>query len=667
MSGIKDQDRIQALRKRLYERGRAAEPASKHTLSDTEHEVARSWSDKPRQQIDAVKKIAQKQVQRTAAQYTAQDTSTTVEAVQNTATQETSMAPRKKKRGYRFKLLLAGVLFFVLAMGISSTLLIIGKPTISGENITLAVTAPFTIGGGEVLPVQVGITNDNTVPIESATLIVEYPLGTQSASEERNELFVERLTLDTVTSGQTVNVPLRAVVFGEENDEKEIKVSIEYRVSGSNATFFKEADPLRFKINSSPIIVRADALKKVSSGQETEVELTITSNAQNALSQVLVKAEYPLGFDFTKASPEPNSAQNIWIIKNLEPEESKTITVTGIVIGKETDEYVINFTVGVPNERDPFSLASVFATTQTAFEIEQPFLDIALEIGGVANGEVIIEPGQQSGAAIDIKNTLDDTLYDIEVEVQLGGNALSDLDVGPPNGFYDSLNNKIVWDATNAPDLRELYPGRKTRLAFGIEPSSTVKETPQITLNVNVKARRVSESQVAEMLLGTAQSVIKVSTEPVVRSDIGYNSGIFSDRGPVPPKAEQKTTYTVSFMAENGTNNMGDTTVTATLPPYVTWLDTTSGAGTMTFDPIQRQVTWDAGDVEANAAAFGSFQVEILPSKTQIGTTPVLVNEQRLKATDLFTGTVVRAVNAAITTEMSTETGQPKENGRVVE
>lgn len=661
MSGIKDQDRIESLRKRLYERGRSAESTPKHTLSDTPTKVSRTWANAPTsKKVDTVRTATPVPEPAVAPTQPADNIFTTPKP-------DTSMAPKKKKRGYRLKLLLAGVIFFVSAVTISSLILIMGKPTISGENITVSVTAPFTIGGGEVLPVQVGVTNDNTVPIESATLIVEYPLGTKSANDERNELFVERLTLDTVASGQTVNVPLRAVVFGEENDEKDIKVSIEYRVSGSNATFFKEATPLRFKISSSPIIVSADALKKVSSGQETEIELTITSNAQTTLSEVLIKAEYPLGFDFTSSTPEPDGARNVWVISDLDPEESTTITITGIVVGKETDEYAINFTVGVPNERDSFAMASVFATAQTQFEIEQPFLDIDLEVAGVINSEVVIEPGQQTGGAIEIMNTLDDTLYDIEVEVQLGGNALSDLDVGPPNGFYDSLNNKIVWDASNAPDLRELRPGRKTRLAFGLLPSETVKETPTITLAVNVKARRVSESEVAETLNGTAQSVVKVSSQPNVLADVGFNSGLFNDRGSVPPKAEVETTYTISFMAENGTNNLGDAVVTATLPSYVRWLDNTSGAGSFSYDASQRIVTWNAGDVSANAASFASFQVGFISSKTQIGTTPVLVGEQRLRATDLFTGTVVRDVNSAITTEMSTETGQPKGNGRVTE
>lgn len=656
MSGIKDQDRIDALRKRLYERGRPAEPMQKHDLTDTKHDVARTWKTrpKPKPQTTESAKQAPKPTAPSRAEHA-------------TNSSQTTMAPTKKRKGYRLKIILAGVGFFVLATMVSSAVIMFGNKTISGENITVAVTGPFTIGGGEVLPVQVGVTNDNAVPIEAATLIVEYPLGTQSTGEERKELFEERLTLDTVASGETVNVPLRALVFGEENDEKEIRVSIEYRVTGSNATFFKEAEPLRFKINSSPIIVDAEALQKVSSGQETEVELTITSNAQNTLSEVLVKAEYPLGFDYTTANPSPDRAQNVWVISDLEPEESTTITITGLVVGKETDEYAINFDVGVPNAQDPYAMASLFATAQTEFEIEQPFLDIALEVGGVTNGESVVEAGQNVGSGIEIRNTLDDTIYDLEVEVQLGGNAISDLDVGPPNGFYDSLNNKIVWDVSNAPDLRELAPGRKLRLSFGIEPSNAVAEAPQVTLDVNVKARRVSESEVAEVLIGTAQAVMKVATEASVLADIGHNSGLFSDSGSIPPTAEKQTTYTASFMAENGTNDMSDVSVTATLPSYVTWLDTTSGAGSFVYDSVQRVVTWNAGDVDANGAAFGSFQIGFVPSKTQIGTAPVLVGEQRLKGTDLFTGTVVRDTNSAITSEMSLETGYAKDNGRVVE
>jgi len=522
MSGIKDQERIDALRERLYERGKTLEHSHKHALTDHKEEVRTQWTAPPKP-IESKPVITPEPISEPV-----------VELEKNT------MAPKKRKMGYRLKLVLLGIGFFMLAVVVSISIQLFGNNVISGENITLSVTGPFTIGAGDVLPLQVGITNSNAVDIESATLIVEYPKGTLSASEDQKELFNERLALDIVAAGETVNIPLRAIVFGEENDERNINVSIEYRVQGSNATFFKEADSLRFKINSSPIIVKVENVKKLSSGQETDITLTITSNSPTTLSELLVKAEYPIGFDFTSSTPEPSNAQNAWIIKDIEPEASKTIVIKGVVIGNDTAEHAINFTVGVPSERDQQSLASVFATAQTVFEVEQAFLGVALRVSGESTSEIVIAPSVNSSGQIEITNTLDDTIYDLTVEMFLGGNALSDLDVGPPNGFYDSLNNKIIWDVSNSPSLAELRPGRSTRLSFGVKPSTAITQTPQITLDVNVQARRISESQVSETLQGTAKSVLKIATIPTLRADAGFSSGIFTDSGSVHLKQKKK-------------------------------------------------------------------------------------------------------------------------------
>jgi hypothetical protein len=634
MSGIKDQEKIDELRRRLYERGNPDLHRESHPLTDTKEDVPEKW-EQPPQPIVA--------------------SPSAVRAVEK-ALQEQDMAPRKIQRNYRLKILMAGFGFFVLAMAISSLFLVFGRNNISAGNITIAATGPFTIGGGEELQMQVGITNGNTVAIESATLIVEYPDGTLSADEENKELFTERLSLETIGQGETINVPMRARVFGEENQEKLVKVSIEYRVRGSNATFFKEAEPLRFKISSSPIIVRADTLKKISSGQETEVKLTIISNSPSTLSEILIKAEYPVGFDFTKSSPAPEYGKNMWLIEDLEPETEQTVTITGVVVGKETDEYAINFSVGVPNERDQQSLASIFATAQTQFEIERPFLDIELEVEGASEGEAVIKPKERAYAVVNLKNVLDDTLYDIEVEVKLSGNAFSIYELSPSTGYFDASQNTITWDVSNTPALRQATPGDSKRVAFSVEPSGTVSRTPQINVNVNVKARRVSESQVAEYLEGTASSIIKVVSEPSIRSVVSHGSDIFVDSGPVPPVVGRATTYTVSMLIENGSNEITDAIVSTSLPGYVTWLDKTAGTGKLDYNPTTRAIEWSAGDVAANGEVYASFQVSLVPSQLQLGTTPTLVGEQRVKAIDRFTGTIVRDTHPAVTTQ--TEGGE---------
>ncbi len=680
MSGIKDSERIDALRKRLYERGTPEVERTKHTLSDTPVDVPHVWNRTPGQHppraaapVDTMPVAppprpapAPTPTYSTSAPLT-QVESPTARPLAAPRPSLATMSPRPTNKRYRLKMIAAGLIFFVLSIMVSIVFMTFGNGGISGENITITATGPFTIGGGEIMPVQVGINNDNQVAIESATLIVEYPRGTLSANEERKELFSERLPLDTIAAGETINVPLRAIVFGEENQEQEIKVSIEYRVAGSNALFFKEAESLRFKISSSPLVVTVDALKKISSGQETELTLTVRSNAQNTISDVLLIAEYPLGFSYSSAEPQPTGGQNQWRIDTLEPEETVSITIKGVVVGQATDEYAINFAVGVPNERDSRTLASIFATAQTQFEIEQPFLDIDMEIAGVINGTAVVKPVERSSVSIEVTNTLQDSIYDIVAEVQLSGNAISDLEVGPPSGFYDSNSKKITWDISSAPELEDLAPGETARLTFAIAPSEAAATSPEINIAVNIKARRVSESQVAETLTGTAKGTMKVATALTLDGFATHNNGVFTDVGPVPPRPEQKTSYTASFSLQNGTNDISGGVMTATLPTYVTWENQTNGAGTFTYDQVKRLVTWNVGKVSANASVFGSFQVSMVPSRSQLGTEPTLVGEQFFTANDLFTGTVVRSKSSPVTTEMSTEVGYNKGNGTVTE
>lgn len=650
MSGIKDSHNVEELRKRLYERGKSPVATELDELTPKESNVPRKFN------LDGSSK---------ADSATEAPTTTDVVAGANTSTIKPMPVSRKKRR-YRIKVLLAGVIFFVGALIVSSFFLMFGNNSISGENIAIAVTGPFTIGGGEVLPMQVGITNSNAVPIQSATLIVDYPSGTKAANDTQNDLFSERLPLDTIDSGETVNIPVRALVFGEENQEKSVSVSIEYRVQGSNATFFKEAEPLSFKISSSPIVVRADNLKKVSSGQETEVPITITSNAPAMIPEVLIKAEYPLGFDFTSSNPAPSSGQNMWLIENLEPETSQTVTVKGIIVGKETDQYAIHFTVGVPNERDSQNLASVFATAQTDFEIEQPFLDVGLAINDQSSEVVAIAPDTEAKVGVSVTNALDDSIYDMEIVVSLGGNALSLNDVNIlGDGYYDSTAKTVTFNVANTPSLQTIPPGETVTFDFTLDPRGDIARTPEVDITANVNARRVSDDRATETLVGTANATIQVMSQPIVRGEAGHNNGIFTDVGPIPPRVGIETSYSMSLMVENGTNDITDTVVMTTLPPYVEWKDQTAGAGTMTFNETTRVVEWHLGALDAGSATFASFQVGFEPRLTQAETLPVLMGEQRVRATDRFTGSVVRATNDPVTTELSTETGYKEDNGIV--
>ena len=192
MSGIKDQEKIDALRQRLYERGTQPKQTEAHTLEDI-----------PVEDVPKSFRVEEKKVVPPKAKPVLEPEPIEVPPPQETA----PMATKKQNRGYRLKVVLAGIIFFVLALSVSSLFLMFGNNSISGENIAITVDGPFTIGGGEILPLQVTITNDNTVPKKAATLIVSYPQGTKSVDDEGKDLFTERLALETVGTGEAITVP----------------------------------------------------------------------------------------------------------------------------------------------------------------------------------------------------------------------------------------------------------------------------------------------------------------------------------------------------------------------------------------------------------------------------------------------------------------------------
>ncbi len=651
MSGIKDSENIDSLRNRLYQRGTSGVGDIHHELTDDPTPLPTEWNVVPgaaefRQGVPLPDVVPETYEPAFAAVF--------------------PDMKKNKKRGYRLKLALLGVAFFGVAMVVSSFFMVFGRNSISGDNITLALTIPFTIGGGELLPIQVGINNQNTVPMESATLIVEYPPGTKSDEENPRDLFTERIPLDTIDAGQTLNMPLRARVFGEENSEKSIKVSIEYRVQGSSARFYKESDPQKFKISSAPISFRVDGLRRVSNGQETSLTLTVVSNSLTPVSEVLVKAEYPVGFEFKRANPEPESGKNSWIIKDVQPQSTHTITITGVVKGQDTSEYVMKFSAGIPNERDKSNFASIFANAETSFEIEKAFIDIGVRVGGVADRIVAVDPGQSVSANIKINNTLEDPVYDLRIIATMSGNAFGPNSFSATNGFYNTLTKTQEWDISDDGSLSQLQAGSSKDFSMNIRPSPGGLVEPFVDIKVDVYARRVSESNVAEELLGSVERTIRVNSEANLVAATTHGVQTFSDSGPIPPKVGSPTTYTLAYRIENGNNNINNAKVTATLPLYVTWLDNTTGDGRFEYNQTNRMLTWTPGTVTANGVASASFQVEFLPSGSQIGKTPILLGEQLMDATDAFTSKSLKARHEELTISLPREAGFNPASGVVV-
>ena len=641
MSDIKSQHEIDEMRKRLYSRGFDTPHSQRHTLTDQPAvDVARNW------QTPAGTPVAP--IQRPSG-----------ESLVIGAESEAELAAEPPRR-YRKFVLFGTLVIFVLGATLAGAFWYFGSDNISGENININISGPATIGGSETMSLQIGITNQNTVAVDQATLVVKYPAGARSVSEPIKNLYEERISVGTMTPGEAKNIPIQVAIYGKENEAQQIDATLEYRITGSDGTFFKISEPLRFQITSSPITMQVSAVRKVSAGQDVDLILTIKSNSSKVQKGVIVSADYPNGFSYKTSDPDPIYNQNTWKIDELKPEQSVKIKIKGTISGLINEAFGINFAAGISETDNQFIVGSLLAEARTEFVIESPFIEVGISIDDDTDGEAVLEQGRSVPVEISIKNTLDETVYDMVVEVVPSGNALSESSISGGNGYYDSNRGTVRWEVSNNPTFAQVLPGSVQTLNFALTGDSR-RGPSSFDITVNVYARRVAEESAQEQLIGSVKASAKYVSEAMVTSQVNYMSG------PVPPKVGQTTTYLVALVAEAGTNDMTNAVVKTSLPTHMNWLNDYSGLGSVDYNPVSKELRWDVGDIEGKGKKELIFSLSILPSLSQVGITPVLINGITMQAVDRFTGTTLTADSGLMYIELGEEAGYEPGNGAVTQ
>ncbi len=666
MPGIKDQKRLEEMRKRLYARNAEEVHMVRHDLSpETKARAERTWREEA-SPADQVTNTHQRRMDVRATMPRARSSSNSDESLPHTFAErdeQQRQANEQPRRRYRARLVVLGGLALFVGIAFSAYYLFFGLNEISSRNIEITVSAPSSIGAGETVPIDVSIRNDNPVPIVSGTLIVEYPSGTRDAEEPGRQLRTDRISVERIAVGETATIPVRAVIFGEEGEEKAVQSRLTYRVEGTNSILERRLEPIMFRITSAPIVMRVDTTERVSAGHEVVINIDVNSNAPSDIANILVTANYPNVFDFVESSPAPIFNNNTWRIDQLAAGGTEQITIRGVFTGQQSDQFVIDFNAGLPQEENALALGSVFSTFRSEFFIERPFIEIDLAINNQRSRPVILEDDRQTNVQIRIENTLDSPVYDMRGVARLSGNALNPNRVQVTSGFYDSFDNTVRFNSNTNRDLERVEAGGRRSFSFNLSPDQIA--TGQVEIEFDVFARRVSDTSAQEELFGSQIATVQYSSPIVVTPELRHQAEPFGDSGPVPPVAEVPTTYTIYLTAQAGNNDIVEGQVVTTLPTYIEWLDRYNGPGTVSYNPVNQQLTWAVGSLSAQERALLEMQIRFRPSRSQIGNVVTILNRPDFRATDRFTGTVVRAQGDNLTSEFSRELGFGLGSGRV--
>ena len=568
------------------------------------------------------------------------------------------------------KILIASAAFFLVCLGVGAYLFFNGSNLISANNMDVTVNGPISIAGGTPFSFVVNVTNKNNVKLSTVDLEVDFPTGSVDPTNTASEQKTYQTLMDDINPGGMTERTINADLYGQENSTKEMILKVYYQVPGSNATFEKDKtyDVL---ISSSPLTLSVSSFNQVTAGQKFDMKVTLTSNSQTTIKNVLMNAVYPFGYSFVSSDQSPLPDKSTWSIGDITPGQSKTITISGTLEGQDQDSRVFNFIAGAASAGSPSTISTEYTNTSESVTLQKPFITTAISFGqdDSSTGDFVGQFGKPINATISWFNNLPDAVSNTEIHLQLSGSAFDKASVSANGGLYDSASGEITWDKTNTPALESIPASGSGSVTFSIEPQNLGTQSvpitnPSIGLSISVDGQRVSESNVPQSLTENVTRSIKVASSIALSAEALYTVGPFKNSGPFPPKAEATTSYTVIWTIANSSNAVSGAAVSATLPENVTWLGPVSPQSeNVQYDANSRTVTWNAGTLAAYLGQNGqrqrqvTFQVSLYPNITDVGNPLTLVNPATLSATDNFTGITVYSSWGALTTRLSTDPG----------
>lgn len=569
------------------------------------------------------------------------------------------------------KVFIAVLVFFAITLSIAAFTIYDGKKSVSEELIAMEILAQPFVDGGEPLELQIRIQNFNEQDLQLPDLILSYP---KDSSVDAERVFLRR-SLDDLPYNKQVNETFSINLFGQEGDTRNIDATLEYRIEGSSAIFIKEASH-DVIIRSTPTQLSVDAPTTVVRNQELVFAVDVASNSNVPINDTLLKITYPRGFEFVGSSRPADFSNDTWYFENI-TNEPKRIELRGRLAGLEGQAQSFKVEFGKQNQFNKNQMETVFNAVVHTIDIQKSFIDAQLRVNNSGEGESSVRGGSDLNVVVQYENTLTTALENVQIKVNLDGDLFDPKRLNLQDGFYNSSAAAIIFDQTTSERLKILEPGETGEFRFTVYTKELVGATgvlmnPFVDLSVDVLG--TSQNGKIEQASGVTNHRVSANSDISVIPRVQYYEGAFQNSGPMPPRVNVPTTYTLVFQVVNSSNEVAGGELSTTLPPYVNWLNTMSPSVERTnvlFDQTTRKLTWKLGTIRAGVGVGSnqprqlSVQLQVIPSAVQVGEAINLTNDIVLTGTDVFTDTVLNYKKTPVANRLD-DRSKAGADGRVV-
>ena len=507
----------------------------------------------------------------------------------------------------------------------------------SKEILKLEILGAETAKMGEEIEYTVKYKNNGNFVLEQPKLIFELP---ENSLTEDSRL---RLTqeLKDIYPGDENFVQFKTRLLGKENDLKVARAWLSYKPKELSVRY-EGNTTFTTKINTVPITLGFDLPSKAEKGKDIAYAINYFSNIDYPLENLSVKVDSVPGFNFI--SSDPLSLDHAeWKLDTLQKSQGGRINIKGALIA-DTGSH-LNFSAKLGMWQDG-SFVVIKEASQDV-EVIQPLLFISQKINGSA--QYIASPGEQLHYEIFLRNIGATSFDNLFVISRIDGAAFDLSTVRSDEGKVKANDNLIVWDAKQIPRLQSLPPNQEAKVEFTVTLkdawpiSEAEKNNAFITNKVNV-------SDISEAFVTKVNSNLSLTQKAYYAPQQGIENS-----GPIPPRVNQTTTYTIIWQIKNYFNDVKNVKIKAILPQGVTLSDALfpeDQASHFSLDSISREIVWLAGNYSGGSSISLMFQVALTPSPQQQGNVAELIGSASISGEDQSTGKVITAAAPALTTSL---------------
>lgn len=584
--------------------------------------------------------------------------------------------PKKKFKFQKKHIKIILILIVVIILAVVILTFLRGWFSFSKDKVQLSVSGPVSIASGEEVEFSVHCLNSNRVALKNAKLIIDFPSGAYSI--EGDELTQDIASIDRISPKKEEVRNFKIRLVGERGTTKSLTIRLDYNPENINSSF---ENSIFYKINIGSVLIGLylTAPQKAINGEEVSYALDYINNSDTDFSNLKLELDYPNGFSFKTADPKPIEGNNIWQLPQLNKGERGTIKISGLLKGIEGENKTLEAFIGEVTNNKFLKYSKASSVTQIS---SSPLLiDVALN--NTAE-ELHVNANDLLNYKINFKNNTDIALSQLVLKAYFNGQVFDFKSLKlNEKGFFDSLNNVIIWSAAGVPSLALLAPGESGEVSFTLKVKKDFSindfNDKNFTLSVRAELETLNvppQFNLERLKIGAILDS-KVNSKVVLATKGYYNetTSNIDNFGPIPPRVNQETAYTIHWQITNTSNDLENVRVTAILPEGITWKNvyTTLNKDTIIeYNDRTKQIVWNVGKLPVGTGFLIPayelvFQIALRPSIIQVGTSPVLIDESSLNGRDTFTGENLESFSPAISADLRDDPSVGFGKGKVVE